>query len=45
MDMIVFFRLNNWSFWGEKAVEEIFTVTKNNYQKEIKILSQILEHL
>ena len=31
MDMVIFFRLNNWAFWGEKAVEEIFSVI--NYDK------------
>lgn len=37
--MIIFFRLNNWTFWGEKAVEELFSVV--SYEKEIAILEQI----
>lgn len=43
MDLIIFFRLNNWLFYGEKAVEEIFNVV--NVSKEIKILDQIAEIL
>lgn len=41
MDIIVFFRLNNWTFWGSKAVNDIFMVT--NVEKEITILEQIEE--
>lgn len=43
IDMIVFFRLNSWVFYGEKAVEEIFSVV--NIPKELAILQQILSIL
>lgn len=43
IDLIIFFRLNNWLFYGEKAIEEIFHVM--NTSKEIKILKQIVEIL
>ena len=38
-DMLVFFRLNSWTFWGEKAVDDIFSVT--NAQRELAILEQV----
>lgn len=43
IDLIVFFRLNNWTFYGEKSVEELFAVT--NLEKEIAILEQIVGFL
>lgn len=36
MDIIIFFRLNNWSFYHEQAVNEIFKVV--NIPKELAIL-------
>ena len=39
-DLLVFFRLNSWTFWGEKAVDDIFSVT--NAQRELAILEQVL---
>lgn len=43
IDLIIFFRLSNWQFYGEKAVEEIFSVL--DIQKEIVILDQIVSIL
>lgn len=43
MDIIIFFRLNNWNFYHEQAVNEIFQVI--NIQKELAILEQIISIL
>jgi hypothetical protein len=40
IDMIIFFRLNSWTFYGENAVDDIFYVTDT--EREIAILSQIV---
>jgi len=36
LDMIIFFRLNNWMFYNEQAIDEIFNVV--SIPKEISIL-------
>jgi hypothetical protein len=39
MDLVLYFRLISWHFYGEQSVEDIFTVS--NFQKEIVVLEKI----
>lgn len=43
VELIFFFRLNSWSFFGKQSVEELFKV--KDYSKEIAILQQIKDQL
>jgi hypothetical protein len=43
VELIFFFRLNSWSFFGKQSIEELFKVT--DYSKEIAILQQIKDQL
>jgi hypothetical protein len=39
LDLLLFFRLNSWTFWGERAVADVFRVT--SAQRELAILEQV----
>ena len=43
LDLIIFFRLNNWTFYEEKTINELFSVIY--LEKEITIIEQIVEIL
>jgi hypothetical protein len=43
MELILFFRLNSWSYFSNKSVEELFKV--KDYGKEICILVQLKESI
>lgn len=43
MDIIIFFRLNSWTFYNQQAVTEIFSVV--DLEKEVAILEQIISIL